>query len=63
MPDLNAPLTREELGSLREAATGPIGRVIPVEHKVHLLRLGYLKEGLGGHLVTRIGHMRVAKGS
>ena len=63
MPDLGAPLTREELGSLHEAAAGPIGRTIPAGHKVHLLQLGYLKEALGGHLVTRIGHMRVAKES
>ncbi len=63
MPDLSAPLTREELGSLREAATGPIGRTIPAAHKAHLLRLGYLKEVPDGHLVTRIGHMRVAKDS
>ena len=59
---LAAPLTRAEFDSLREAATGRMGRVIPITHKRYLLELGYLKKALSGVLVTRIGHMRVDKG-
>lgn len=60
---LDAPLTRAEFDSLCEAAMGPVGRFIPIAHKRHLLRVGYLKRALGGLFVTRLGHMRVDKGN
>jgi hypothetical protein len=54
------PLTADQFASLREVSKGALRQTIPDEHKAHLIKLGYIKEGLGGLVLTDLGRLRVA---
>jgi hypothetical protein len=62
MLDTAAPLTREELQSLLAVAKGAMQPIIPLEHKRRLSEIGYVKEVLGGLVLTAAGLLRAAEG-
>jgi hypothetical protein len=62
IPDISAPLTPGEFQSLRDISKDAMKPVIPNEHRARLLELRYLKEGLGGLMLTDAGQMRLAAG-
>ena len=55
-------LTPEEFQSLSEVAKGLAQRAIPAEHKALLLRVGLIREALGGLMLTNAGVLRVGRG-
>lgn len=64
---MNSPddaLTQEEFQSLREILTpSERRRVIPVEHRVRLIDLGYAQLKSEGLALTPKGEARLAKGN
>jgi hypothetical protein len=61
-PNLDAYITAGEFQSLRDVSKGATQRAIPPEHKIRLLQVGYIMEGLSGLAITDVGQMRVAEG-
>ena len=61
-PDLNAPLSPSEFQALRDVSKGMMQPIIPDAHKKRLLQAGFIKEALGGLMVTDAGQMRIAVG-
>jgi hypothetical protein len=61
VPEFDATLTPAEFASLREVSKGHMQRLIPDAHKAKLLRLGLIRQKLGGLVQTNIGYLRVAK--
>ena len=62
IPDINARLTVDEYQSRLDVSKGAMQSGIPVAHKARLLQVGYIKEGLGGLILTDAGQMRIAIG-
>jgi len=57
---INATITAGEAQSLRDVAKRLMQPVIPAAHKTRLLHLGYIKQALGGLMLTDAGEMRLA---
>ena len=62
-PNLDAPLSPDELASLREVSKGPTqGNTIPTLHKNKLIALGFASEKSGVLALTNDGRFRLAAG-
>jgi hypothetical protein len=62
MPNMDAPLTREEFQSLRDVSKRAMQPVIPADHETKLQKLGFIKRELNGLMLTDAGQLRLAMG-
>ena len=62
MADLTAPLTDDELVSLRELEKGGTQYDLPDSHRKKLILLGYVAERLGALSLTNAGRALLATG-
>jgi hypothetical protein len=60
LPD---PLTREEFAALKQIGDAMKHETIPAEIRERLILIGYVKEVLGGLIVTDEGMMRIVMGN
>jgi hypothetical protein len=60
LPD---PLTREEFAALKQIDDAMEYGTIPVEIQERLILIGYVKEVLGGLIVTHEGMLRIMMGN
>ena len=60
LPD---PLTREEFAALKQIDDAREYETIPVEIQERLILIGYVKEVLGGLIVTDEGMLRIVMGN
>lgn len=62
LPFTKKSLTAEEFASLKEVGKGLMQGTIPDVHRKKLISVGYIKEGLGGLMLTDAGKLRLAAG-
>jgi hypothetical protein len=60
LPPAPPRLTATQYLSLCEVAKGALRPIIPDEHRAYLIKVGYIKEGLFGLVLTTLGRLRVA---